>query len=220
MPRRPFPVAPTACLGLSARRRAKLQESCPVGVSHPGELILRGAGGRGVGAPAARGCSGQLGEGLGCPSRASHRSGSTSFPRHFRHLPRREWATYFQSFRRRENPSCHTPLAASRARPLHRRGLCLGPKAVAGQRGRPHSARRRGVARVKKKGQNYIFSLHIAKGKRRPVAGVGGTKIFWGRGEKKENTIFPPPHSHPTTWFVNIYSCQDGAAARPCGSRS
>ena len=71
-------------------------------------------------------------------------NGHSSLPRppwyfylRFRHFPRREWAT----FRRRENLSCHTPLAASRARPLHRRGLDLGPKAVAGQRGRPHSAR-------------------------------------------------------------------------------
>jgi len=80
----------------------------------------------------------------------------------------------------------------------HRRSLGLGPKAVASQRGRPHSARRRGVARVKKKGQNYIFFLHIAK-ERRPVAGVGGTKIFWGRGEKRTKS-----HDKIIIFFLHI----------------
>ena len=108
------------------------------------------------------------------------------------------------------NPSCHTPLAASRARPLHRRSLGLGPKAVAGQRGRPHSARRRGVAASRasrKKGQNYHFFLTHSNGNRRPVAGVGGTKIFskifWGRGEKKDKTL-PPLTPSPTYVLVRV----------------
>ena len=94
-----LPVAPTVRLGSSARLRAKLQESCPVGVSRPGELILRGAGG-GVGALAARGCSGQLGEGLGCPSRAPIPSWGTLLSRRFGGCRRRHRA----ALRRREPP--------------------------------------------------------------------------------------------------------------------
>ena len=67
-------------------------------------------------------------------------------------------------------PTClvsHTSCRLSRSISLHRRGLGLGPKAVAGQRGRPHSARRRGVARARqeKKGQNYHFFLTHSDGK-------------------------------------------------------
>jgi hypothetical protein len=158
MPRRPFPVAPTACLGLSARRRAKLQESCPVGVSHPGELILRGAGGRGVGAPAARGCSGQLGEGLGCPSRASHRSGSTSFPRHFRHLPRREWATYFQTAR--ESVLSHTACRLSRSTSAQARPLSRPEGGRRSARPTPQRAASRRRARQEKGTKLYFFFTH------------------------------------------------------------
>ena len=71
-----------------------------------------------------------------------------------------------------------------------RRSLGLGPKAVAGQRGQPHSARRRRVVK-KKRTKMLFFSLHIARGKRRPVAGVGGTKISWGRGTKCFPSILP-----------------------------
>jgi hypothetical protein len=67
-------------------------------------------------------------------------------------------------------PTClvsHTACRLSRSTSLHRRSLGLGPKAVAGQRGRPHSARRGGVARarVKKTGQNYHFFLTHSNGK-------------------------------------------------------
>jgi hypothetical protein len=59
----------------------------------------------------------------------------------------------------------------------------------------PQRARRRASgARQEKKDTIIIFFLHITKGNGGPVAGVGGTKMFWGRVEKKDK-IFPPPHS-------------------------
>ena len=60
----------------------------------------------------------------------------------------------------------HTACRLSRSTSLHRRGLGLGPKAVAGQRGRPHNARRREVARARqeKKDKIIIFFSHIATG--------------------------------------------------------
>ena len=96
-------------------------------------------------------------------------------------------------------PTClvsHTACRLSRSTSLHMRSLGLGPKAVAGQRGRPHSARRGGVARARqgKKDKIIIFFLHI-QGNGWPVAGVGGTKIFWGRGDKKKKN--PSPLTHP-----------------------
>jgi hypothetical protein len=62
----------------------------------------------------------------------------------------------------------------------------------------PALARRARASR--KKGQNYMFFLTHSNGKWRPVAGVGGTKIFWGRGEENEQN-FPSPTltPHPTS---------------------
>ena len=62
----------------------------------------------------------------------------------------------------------------------------------------PALARRARASR--KKGQNYMFFLTHSNGKWRPVAGVGGTKIFWGRGEEKEQN-YPSPTltPHPTS---------------------
>ena len=83
--------------------------------------------------------------------------------------------------------------------------LCTGAASVSARRRSPVSAAdptARGVAasraRVKKKRTKLSFFLTHSNGKRRPVAGVGGTKISWGRAQKKDK-IFPPPtntHSH------------------------
>jgi hypothetical protein len=80
----------------SARRRAKLQESCPLPSASTCELILGGSRGgrRLLGA-----VQGNMGEGPGCPSGASSRPGSTSLPRHCS-ASRGQWA----AFRRHESP--------------------------------------------------------------------------------------------------------------------
>jgi hypothetical protein len=72
-----------------------------------------------------------------------------------------------------------------------------------GRRSARHDTTARGVAASRarasrKKGQNYYFFLTHSNGKRRPVAGVGGTKISWGRGEKRIKFSLPPhPHAEP-----------------------
>ena len=65
----PFPAAPAARLGPSARRRAKGRlKSFPVA---PTPEVSQSCGLRGAGRPPpSRGCPGQLREGLGCPSGA------------------------------------------------------------------------------------------------------------------------------------------------------
>ena len=82
--------------------------------------------------------------------------------------------------------------------------LALDLSAQAQPRSRPEGGRRsarhdttaRGVAASRarasrKQGQNYHFFLTHSNGKRRPVAGVGGTKISWGRGAIFFPSILP-----------------------------
>ena len=100
--------------------------------------------------------------------------------------------------------SASTCLVSHTACRLSRSTSAAGAASVSARRRSPVSTAdttARGVAasraRVKKKGQNYHFFLTHSNGKRRPVAGVGGTKIFWGRVEKKDKIFPPPPHSPP-----------------------
>ena len=96
-------------------------------------------------------------------------------------------------------PTClvsHTACRLSRSTSLHRRGLGLGPKAVAGQRGTtPQRAASRRRARVKKKRTKLsFFSLHIVTGND-SLWQVSEAPKYFGGGAKK-NQIFPPP-PHP-----------------------
>ena len=95
-------------------------------------------------------------------------------------------------------PTClvsHTSCRLSRSISLHRRGLGLGLKAVAGQHGRHHSAAWRRRARAsRKKDKIIIFFLHI-------VTGNGGlwqvseAPKYFGGGLKKRTKFSLPPHS-------------------------
>ena len=83
-----------------------------------------------------------------------------------------------------------------------RHSLGLGPKAVAGQRGRPHSSAA-SPRRASRKKDKIIIFFFTEQGETADCGGVGGTKIFRGRGDKK-NKIFPPPHSYTPSVILLI----------------
>jgi len=98
-------------------------------------------------------------------------------------------------------PTClvsHTACRLSRSTSLHRRSLGLGPKAVAGQRGRPHSARGVAASRARasrKKDKIIIFFLHIVT-RNGGLWQVSEAPKYLGGGLKKRTKC--PPHHTPT----------------------
>ena len=75
------------------------------------------------------------------------------------------------------------------------------------------AASRRRARASRKKDKIIIFFLHIVTGNGWPVAGVGGTKIFWGRAQKKEKKFPPPPHSPHTPCNRPFWCCASIRAA-------